>query len=561
MKPEIQELLGELSQTARVLAGRGDITVVEGDERGWSFNERSGVISMDTKRLRTESANFNRGLLMHEGAHAAITRLHWFMRGNYFLRPEVFSVINAFEDCRIEAWLLERFPGCRGWVEEYNDKLIGETVGGRGAPAPGRPLFTVLPWLIVSSWWHGREAVAATLSPEWKHLQDEVWPAVEAVRQAFPRGQLPPAEIRQRYVTSGLSLTFLAEDTQNAPDVWEQEVRLCQAEMWDVFEKIILPVVRRLVPESAPMRNPERFRAWLHAWLSEHHAGPRPGPSPRSGRLRGRQLGAWLRSKSGGGPTDRSEVVSRDDLPEYERLAQGQARAIERVSEELLRCLQPAVQRRWSGPHSSGPQLCLRSVVRAEGDPQRRGLVWRRISGGEKLPDPVFVLLIDRSGSMQGERIKATTAATVLLAETCARCGLGLSVFAFGDECEQVADFRDALDESARARIGGLPTSAEGGTELAEALQTVRPHVTEAPFAQKYFVILSDGGVSDEAEVRNELLRLKGEGVQVLGLGLGDETKKLRQLIPDAQIELTPSQLPGAFLRLLRRAVPRPGAR
>lgn len=157
----VGDLLEELRQTACLLARRSDIVVVEEfEERGWSFNSATGVISMDANRLRTESGDFNRGLLMHEGAHAAITRLRRLLKGTYLARAEVFSVINAVEDCRIEAFLLERFPGCRPWIETYNNKLIRSRFQGSEYRSPsGIPPILGLPWMIVSSWWHGRDAV------------------------------------------------------------------------------------------------------------------------------------------------------------------------------------------------------------------------------------------------------------------------------------------------------------------------------------------------------------------------------------------------------------------
>lgn len=541
MKAAIQDQLAELAQIGRLLARRPDITVVEGDQ-GWSFNCRTGVISMDRRRLRKESASFNRGLLCHEAAHGALTRLTPFLREIYFRRRDVYAVLNALEDCRIEAWLLETFPGCRPNIEEYNGKLIGETVGGRSAPPADRPLIAVLPWLIVSSWWHGREHLA--LPPEWRKVQDEIWPAIEAVTQFLPRARLPAAEVRQRYVASGTSLLFLAEDCRQAPDVWEQEVRLCQAQAWEVFVRIILPVVRRLAPESREM-DPRLRREWLQAWLYEH-TGPAAGRRRLPRGFRGRRIHPMARQ---------DDPSLATDLASYENHVARQKHVIGLVSDELLRCLQPELRRKWRGPMGSGTRLCLRSVVRAEGDPRLKGQVWRTMSK-ESRPDPLFVLLIDRSGSMRGERIESTAAATALLAEVCARCGFGLSVFAFGNRCEPVVEWHEPLTDNARARLGGLPRCAGGGTELAPALRTVRRHLDEAPFAERCLVVISDGQVSEESEVRAELKTLAAEGVRLIGLGLGEDTEPLRDLIPGAQVRLKPEQLPALFVRLMRQAVP-----
>jgi uncharacterized protein YegL len=543
-----------LRQTACLLSGRGDITVVEGQERkGWSFNSVTGVISMDSTRLRTESAEFNRGLLMHEGAHAAITRLRWLIQGDLYARPEVFAVINAVEDCRIESWLLDRFPGARPWIEEYNGKLI-RTQFKEAAAKSGTtvPLVLVLPWLIVSSWWHGPDGIG--LPPEWRALRDEVWPAVDAIRKLFPSAQIPVHEIRNRYTQMGLPARFLQEDGGQDPDVWEKEIRVCQAEMWQHFERGITPVLRRLVPELGKGRHRESYRRWLSLWLEDHWGPNRcPNRSSRVTATPGAVPGCPHRIGAGREPSRNWDP----DLDLYETLRQRQSRAIEHLSEEILRRLQPEVHRRWTGPHTSGSRLCLRSVIRSEGDPRLGNRVWRRRSDVTR-PDPLIVLVVDRSGSMEGERMQATTEATVLLSETCTRCGIGLSVFAFAGSCTQIVDWRQPVDEPVRARLGGLARAADGGTDLENALREVRAHVEESEFDERYVVVLSDGAVADTGEVSKEVGLLEREGVRVIGLGLGPDTDDLRNVIQRSFVGLKPPQLPVAFIRLLGRAVQLP---
>lgn len=548
--PVTSDLLEELRQTACLLAGRGDISVVEGrSKQGWSFNSATGVISMDSTRLRTESADFNRGLLLHEGAHAAITRLRRLIQGDLYTRPEVFAVINAVEDCRIESWLLSRFPGSKPWIEDYNSKLIrSQFKGGVAEPDAGFPPILALPWVIVSTWWHGVDAVE--LPPEWRALRDEIWPCVDAIQGLFPRSLAPAHEVRTRYDRLGLAIRFMQDDGPQEPDVSEKEIRLCQAEMWRHFETGITPVLKRLLPDLKKGRNRTWYRKWLGLWL-EDHWGPEQSQAARTNRSLGR---ASMSHRPPAGAGREMPRPWNPDLSHYEVLRARQARAIERLSDEVLRRLQPEAHRRWTGPHSSGSQLCLRSVVRSEGDPSLREWVWRKQTHLTR-PDPLIVLLVDRSSSMKGERMEATAESTVLLSETCTRCGVGLSVFAFSRGCTPIVDWRQSLDTSIQSMLGGLAKAASGGTDLESALREVRPHLAESSFANRYLVVLSDGGVFSADEVRQEIRLLERDGVHVIGLGLGPGTEELRDLIRDSQAELTPAQLPGAFMRLLGRTV------
>ena len=69
--PSIKGFLDELERLAQLVSHMPDLVLREGDAgTGWSFNRRDRVITMDGSKLRSESRNFNRGLVLHEMAHA-----------------------------------------------------------------------------------------------------------------------------------------------------------------------------------------------------------------------------------------------------------------------------------------------------------------------------------------------------------------------------------------------------------------------------------------------------------------------------------------------------------
>ena len=114
--------LDELEQLARLTAGRFDLRLVVGEPgSGWSLNWWTNTISIDGGRLECETEDFTRGLVLHESAHAAITRLSEIVPQPILKDWRLFSLLNLLEDCRIETWMQIRFPGCAAWVREYND--------------------------------------------------------------------------------------------------------------------------------------------------------------------------------------------------------------------------------------------------------------------------------------------------------------------------------------------------------------------------------------------------------------------------------------------------------
>ena len=548
----MREVLEELRQTACLLAGSHELTVVEGEDRaGWSYNSTTKVISMDSTRLRTETIDFNRGLLLHEATHCAITRLRPLIQGDLYARPEVFSIINAVEDCRIESWLIERFPGSKPWIKEYNDKLIRSSFKGRVDQSEADfPAILAMPWLIVSTWWHGKHALDS-IPPEWSAIRDEIWPTVDAISRLYPRAIIPSHEVKTRYEELGLPIRFLGDDSEQEPNVWERETRLCQAEMWYLFEKSISPVLRRLLPDSKKPRLREWYRQWLTVWLGNHW-----GDRNASRRSNGQYLSGQQGTNSDGSGTESSNIPWKANLPAYETIRSRNASVIGRLSDEILRRLQPEVHRCWSGPFTSGTNLCLRSVVRAAGDQSLKEQIWRRQTHNT-LPDPLIVLLIDHSGSMEGQRMHVTTEAAVILSETCARCGIGLSVFAFESDCVPVVDWKQPIDDTARSILGGLADAAEGGTDLELALNSMLRHFAESRhFATRYLFVLSDGNVEEVVKIRAAVQKLELEGIQVRGLGLGPETRNLKEVIPNSEVELATLQVPKAIIQLLLKTIP-----
>ena len=111
---DIDTILAELEQLARLASRMPDLVVKAGPPgSGYSFNYVRREISMDGARLVSESRNFLRGLLLHEVAHAILTRLHHHATTAYCRQIDIRLALNAVEDARIESWLQVRFPGAR----------------------------------------------------------------------------------------------------------------------------------------------------------------------------------------------------------------------------------------------------------------------------------------------------------------------------------------------------------------------------------------------------------------------------------------------------------------
>lgn len=242
------------------------------------------------------------------------------------------------------------------------------------------------------------------------------------------------------------------------------------------------------------------------------------------------------------------------NLSAYQVSVRTQKLTIDRLKRDIFQILRPETQRRWIGPNRSGTRLDLQAVQRAEADPHLQDIIWQR-------PQPPIhhdaqvTLLLDRSGSMEGERMAATFAATVLITEVCQRTGVPLCIFTFGADCELLLDMGDPLDLEMQGRIGGLMDAANGGTFIDAALERVHAHLLEMTHTDPFVFLLSDGNPSDQENLRQRIRTMDENGIYVFGLGLGPNTQNLAKHVPNCRTNLTPDQVAPAFIEFLLKAI------
>lgn len=443
----IDGFLAELERLAQLVARMPDLVVREGDPgSGWSFNRRDRIIAMDGSRLRCESRNFNRGLVLHELAHAVLTRLQPYLQGDYLTRRDIYMAINGFEDIRIESWMLQRFAGAREWIAEYNGKLLDNTV-----PAFKRLEWTKLPPLeaflaaVMARWWHGPEQV--TLPKSLVPLVDEAWPHVERIRKAIPAPNHDAVSGRgaaAAYRGSTVQGLHCLQDIISPPDEFEMEVRLKQQEFWDIFEAGILPILRR-----RSQRPPELalFNRWSRSPATE---------AIDSLSLPALPMGCFAAAKGAG---NGDPLPWESNLGAYHRSAQLQAGAIAHLTGIVHTLFPPTRNRTWEGPRTCGVRIRIRAVPQAEANPRQHLKIWERRSPPSR-PLPHLTVLIDRSGSMDGDRMTAAFTGCVLVSEVCHRSGIPFSLFTFSNTCEEVVPMREPAGFPDDRRLSDPPGTA-----------------------------------------------------------------------------------------------------
>ncbi|MCC5840614.1 MAG: VWA domain-containing protein [Opitutales bacterium] len=540
MLTEQLAFLRELQSLARLIAMRPELRLRMGDEdeSGWRINWRTGVITADRLDMETRSPDYCRGLILHEAAHAAITRWHQLVPVALFNDPGIRELLNVVEDARIETWLGRRHPGSLPWIREYNDFNFRDAFADEQVRHHKVAAFH---FGLLGRWWYG-------------HLPDE-WPAaardaVERVWDAFTRVlELHPpttvdglAAMARSYGEHPVSQRCRAPRPGNERALVEAAARMTQWEAWEIVHREILPVFEELRAGEPVV--PPLFRRRLIAVEgsdtggSEHGEGR--GPAVRSGNP--------FKPK----PARHSHPANADLA--YEAVVADLSREIDAVSDDLLRRLVAETRPQLRRHLPSGPRLDLAVAMQFEADPRLHNRLWQRRTLPQR-PDPHFTILIDTSGSMHGERIRSAQAAAILLREVSLRVGIALSLITFSSAAERLQTWNTPQAADVRHRLGNLPRSVGGSTNLAAGLHLARQEFAESSHRERFLWIISDGQPHDPESVKTLIRELAPALTAVLGLGMGAGTEALRTLLPHAATAIEPRQLPEAVGHLLTQAL------
>lgn len=563
--------IDELCALARAVALDGDLDVQVGAPgSGWFIRTETGVINIDGDDVERAHPDDVRGLICHEAAHAAVTRYLHIVPKDRLRQPGMASLLNSLEDCRIEEWLAVRFPGTEAWIGIYNDRLFPEDARGLSRA----PWFQQFCLGAIHEWWHGVTAPG---------LHPEVVRALEVTRDARQRvvALQPPVDadvspdLAAPYAKSRVARVFAARDRFAPPDTFERVVRLTAYEAWRIVYQDIVPVFVDLIARdkenAAHMKEAER------RFLQQ--LGELRFPGPARARRRVGRLPAWAGPEARAGVAEPSEVARRavDEVvhaPPSDVYAEARSDVgglVERLFDELERVLRPESYPQWVPGHPSGSRLDLRVAMAVDVEPGAYLRMWQRKTLPRKR-DPAFLLLLDLSGSMSGERIHHAFRGVVLVAEVLERLGVPFAVAGFQDSVIPFKDFAQPLDATTRRQLGAMPMEVHGhrpgGHNRPQhnwdgpVLHAATDRLVAWPAGTRILLVLSDGEPSGPADaegaLRRAVERIEARGdLHLVGVGLGAGTDHVARFYPthlaNVALDALPAALGACIDRLLRR--------
>lgn len=496
-------LLQELHALAVQVTGE-EVTLVEGESgSSWSWNWKDRLISVSPDFLDTRSADVCRAILLHECAHCAITRIHHLLEAS--TRRLYQDVLNVLEDLRIEAWLCKTLPGCASWLRTANG-LLFRPQGPATWPANLQLQF--LRALL--------EAAHNSRPPEGPH--PAVLQALAETREAvLEQTACHPAEAVGR-AAAGATLNaqqrMLAIFQSKIRHVWERLVAIDESQGRQRITTITSPSTRS-------------YGATLDKRLSRssRHGG---SFGNRSGKTHGASY-----------------------LIRQQRLAPH----IDRLAGEFLQLFATTARDTFQPYCNSGARLNMRLAMQSQADPRWHDKIWLRRQHHSRF-DPLVVLMLDTSASMNGEKFDAALDGIVLLSEVCLRAGLPMALWTFNHDVRQILRPHGQSDSSVRRQsIDRLRSQCGGGTDMDFAFIKVFSSPEIHQFTHPLVLVLGDGCPDDLHATRTQIARFDAAGVPIVGLGIGPETTRMNELFKSSVIGLSVRDVTPALCATLRETL------
>lgn len=163
-------------------------------------------------------------------------------------------------------------------------------------------------------------------------------------------------------------------------------------------------------------------------------------------------------------------------------------------------------------------------------------------------------VLLDRSSSMEGERMKVAKEVAMAMGAALSRMsGIKPALAVFPGYRESYATAVLPFGGNLRAARSSMQScEASGGTPLGQALEAVRPAMLAQMADRRIAIVITDGKPSSRSVAEMALEEFKANGIEVCGIGIGVD---IADLIPWSVMISEVSQLPSALTKLFKDIV------
>ncbi len=227
---------------------------------------------------------------------------------------------------------------------------------------------------------------------------------------------------------------------------------------------------------------------------------------------------------------------------------------ITQITDTIDQTFEEQARIEWEGKQKRGSHVDtdnLHRIGTGEGD------VFKQRKEYEK-KELAFSLVVDISGSMGGDKIRAAVQGLILAAESLRARNIAFEIIAFNDSIFVVKDFNSEFDERTRFKIMSLMLQVGGGTADGAALkfasERLLKHNKEGDH-QGALIMFTDGDSPDPYLIQR-LRKQLGPDFPVLGVGIGPGSENVKGTFTDGAVAVPDfKQLPREFSNVLGREI------
>jgi uncharacterized protein YegL len=228
------------------------------------------------------------------------------------------------------------------------------------------------------------------------------------------------------------------------------------------------------------------------------------------------------------------EKIRKEQMNEYDKAYEEVVDIINSLYNRLKKFFLPERHPKWQKGFPTGSRLDLGKAMQAEADPRYFKEIWERKTIPHKL-DYRFSVLVDLSGSMEGEKIEETFKGVVVLAEVLEKLGIQYEIIGFSDQVKTLKEWKEKLDKEKRDQLTVMKISVRGNTHTDKATKFAIEHIEKNKGKNNFILTLTDGEPYPDVHsnrLRNILKEIKNKNIKIVGVGLGPDTEFVKDYYP-----------------------------
>ena len=589
---ELAERMDRLRAMGRTIGKDFAMKVEIGKERGWKYKFKPiNTIEVDPEDVRRKGLDYCFGIIAHEGSHRRVSRMD-FISKEQWQEPGFSFLMNAVEDPRVNNWVSKKYEGAADWLKQvYEEDLPVE--GRIDAKAKEKLGYTpkhIQYGMEVIRYWHTgkfsddlpedvREALKLTIEhaenaygilpgkepteeeiikkaklmfgivrlkiwPEYKKLVDKSIDDEtlrQMIKEIIAKGELEP-------IGEGGEPMPLDEMPDGVREEIEKKLKEKLAGMTEEERDAILAAAEKKAKDLL-----DELEADLDKTIKGKFSDQLETKADEKARIKVETKEAEEAKKRAKELAEARKEVNKKleaEKTDYERAFEEVKPYIDKVADDLMNVFIakrfPQLKRGFPGQ-----KLRLKGAMKYEGQRDYKELFERRQT--EERPDYGFLLLVDLSGSMSGQKIDETFKGAILFAEALAKVGATLgtvkvAIYGFQNKLIKYKDFDTELDDKTRKKMSIMKKEVYNQGEHNQSgynndgfcVDSAAVILREQGGSNKFLVVLSDGqpagdnlhrvpryaGLDPNEELVSVVKDISDAGDQyVLGIGLGPGTE------------------------------------